>query len=49
MVFIHEIGFFHGHRGLDRVLSMKLAFFMDIEVWTGCLSMKLAFFMDIEV
>ena len=28
---------------------MKLAFFMDIEVWTGCLSMKLAFFMDIEV
>ena len=30
-------------------LSMKLAFFMDIEVLTGCLSMKLAFFMDIEV
>ena len=29
--------------------SMKLAFFMDIEVLTGCLSMKLAFFMDIEV
>ena len=28
---------------------MKLAFFMDIEVLTGCLSMKLAFFMDIEV
>ena len=26
--------------------SMKLAFFMDIEVLTGCLSMKLAFFME---
>ena len=30
-------------------LSMKLAFFMDVEVWTWCSSMKLAFFMDIEV
>ena len=29
--------------------SMKLAFFMDVEVWTWCSSMKLAFFMDIEV
>ena len=39
--------------GLKSVIylcsSMKLAFFMDVEVWTGCLSMKLAFFMDIEV
>ena len=35
MVLIHEIGFFHGHRGLDRVLSMKLAFFMDVEVRQG--------------
>ena len=29
--------------------SMKLAFFMDVEVWTWCSSMKLAFFMDVEV
>ena len=50
MVFIHEIGFFHGHRGLDRVLIHEIGLFHgDIEVWIGSLAIKLAFIMADEV
>ena len=47
---IHEIGFFHGHRGLDRVLIHEIGLFHgDIEVWIGSLAIKLAFIMADEV
>ena len=50
MVLIHEIGLFHGHRGLDRVLIHEIGLFHgDIEVWIGSLAIKLAFIMTDEV
>ena len=50
MVFIHEIGFFHGHRGLDRVLIHEIGLFHgDIEVWIGSLAIKPAFIIADEV
>ena len=50
MVLIHEIGLFHGHRGLDRVLIHEIGLFHgDIEVWIGSLAIKLAFIMADEV
>ena len=50
MVLIHEIGFFHGHRGLDRVLIHEIGLFHgDIEVWIGSLAIKLAFIIADEV